>query len=124
MVLALYLARYQGKLRADFQQFYGLNLDGMGKDYSISHAAFLCAELPKEARVIREISPSVEWDDTKQLLALIERNVRVLAWLQTKDAQKRRNYPEIIDPYKKKTQSEICAVSIEELNNILHIKEG
>jgi hypothetical protein len=37
-------------LRADFQQWYGLNLDDMGGDYSISHAACLAAQLPGDSR--------------------------------------------------------------------------
>ena len=33
------MSRYPDELRADFQQYYGLNIDGMGADYSVTHAA-------------------------------------------------------------------------------------
>lgn len=42
---------YASELRADFQQFYGLNIDRMGEEYSLLHAADLAVQLPFEARV-------------------------------------------------------------------------
>lgn len=83
------------ELRADLQQFYGLNLDGMGVEYSHAHAACLCAQLPAGARVWR--GTAAEWDTQTYLLAKVEHSLRVLAWQQTEDAQKRRNYPKPID---------------------------
>ena len=83
------------ELRADLQQYYGLNLDGMGVDYSHAHAACLCAQLPAGARVWR--GTAAEWDTQMYLLTKIEHTLRVLAWQQTEDAQKRRNYPRPID---------------------------
>lgn len=38
-------------LRADFQQFYHLNLDDMGERYSLLHAADCAAMLPYQARI-------------------------------------------------------------------------
>lgn len=83
------------ELRADLQQYYGLNLDGMGVDYSHAHAACLCAQLPAGARVWR--GTAAEWTNEMYMLARVEHTLRVLAWQQTEDAQKRRNYPRPID---------------------------
>lgn len=38
------------ELRADMQQFYGLNIDGMGSAFSVAHGAALAAQLPPGAR--------------------------------------------------------------------------
>ena len=83
------------ELRADFQQYYGLDLDGMGVDYSHAHAACLCAQLPAGARVWR--GTAAEWTAEQYLLAKMEHTLRVIAWQSTEDAQKRRNYPKPID---------------------------
>lgn len=42
-------------LRADFQQFYNLNIDDMGERYSLAHASDCAALLPAEARVWQEL---------------------------------------------------------------------
>lgn len=83
------------ELRADLQQYYGLNMDGMGAAYSYAHAACLCAQLPAGARVWH--GTAAEWDTRTYLLAKIEHTLRVIAWQSTEDAQKRRNYPKPID---------------------------
>lgn len=83
------------ELRADFQQFYGLNIDGMGVAYSYAHAACLCSQLPAGARIFR--GTAAEWDAQQYMLAAIEHTLRVIAWQSTEDAQKRRNYPKPID---------------------------
>lgn len=49
-------------MRADFQQFYGLNLDEMGGAYSIGHAACLAAQLPYGSRVVTLIVAASEKD--------------------------------------------------------------
>lgn len=81
-------------MRADFQQYYSLNLDGMGTAYSYSHAAVLCVQLPADSRVNRAINPDAAYTLTDLLLRQIERDLRVIAWQKTKDAQHGRNYPE------------------------------
>lgn len=121
-MLAVCRSKHEGKLRADFQQFYGLDLDGMGVDFSLIHAAFLCAELPKESRVMRELNPELQWGYDLQMLSLIEQNIRVLIWKDSKDAKHKKNYPKLIEPFKQKTKENTKAVSIEELNRVLNIK--
>lgn len=85
------------ELRADFQQYYGLDLDGMGADYTHEHAACLAVQLPRESRTARAMAPEAEWGWAEALLAAIEYNTRWLVWAQSKDAQKGRNRPEPLD---------------------------
>lgn len=82
------------EMRADFQQYYGLNLDGMGRDYSYAHAAVLLSQLPRESRVARYIEPDAAWSEDTVLLASIDYWVRWIAWTKTKDAKHDRNHPE------------------------------
>lgn len=92
------------ELRADFQQTYGLNIDGMGVDYSIAHAACLAAQLPPGARVWRGTAD--EWPTDTYMLDRMEHMLRVLAWQQTEDAAKRRNYPKPIETPASRAQLE------------------
>ena len=92
-MLAALLEDHPGELRADFQRFYGLNLDGMGTEYSVAHAATLAAHLPQESACVRVASPEAAWDDATYLLAAIEYDLRVLAWQNSRDGAKGRNKP-------------------------------
>lgn len=84
-------------MRADFQQHYGLNLDEMGGLYSISHAAVLAAQLPKDSRTFTAIEPASAYCTvTNQLLALIEYHSHVGWWLHTEDARNGRNRPQFV----------------------------
>lgn len=93
MALATVEVKYPDELRADFQQYYGLNMDGMGEGFSYAHAASLMRQLPSCSRVSKALNPDNEWDDATYMLALIEYDLRVLIWQNTKDAQKGRNQP-------------------------------
>lgn len=93
MALATVEIKYPDELRADMQQTYGLNLDGMGVDYSFSHAACLVSQLPSSSRISRTIYPENDWSDETHFLAAIEYDLRVLIWQNTKDGQKGRNKP-------------------------------
>lgn len=79
-MLADALENHPTALRADFQRFYGLNLDGMGADYTVEHAAALAACLPRESATMREKRPELEWGETEYLLALIEYDIRCMSW--------------------------------------------
>lgn len=95
MLLAVVGRDRPDELRADFQQYYGLNIDGMGADYSPAHAAALLAQLPLESRIMRAENADLEWDEATYFLAQIEYDLRVLIWQKTKDAQHGRNKPEL-----------------------------
>lgn len=76
------------KLRADFQRFYGLNLDDVGISIRPRRAADLAANLPENARIWRALNPQAEWTTSQHLLANIADNTSFLAWTKTKDSQK------------------------------------
>lgn len=118
------LADYEDKLRADFQQFYNLNIDDLGNSLSINHAAALCEELPSSSRVVKAINPRAAWDEEKQLLAMIEYWAHVNVWAQSKDAKYKRNKPKLIEPKNKEKQKDIVSYSSNELDEILKRKRG
>ena len=108
MLLARLVRLHPGELRADFQQFYGLNLDGMGSTYSVHHAAELAGQLPQDSRCYTAEHPINEWTLDKQLLALIEYRLHWLCWAKTEDGRKMRNYPKCLIPSE---EQERCATS-------------
>ena len=87
-----------GELRADFQQYYGLNIDGMGTDYTALHAAELAAFLPQDSRCFTADHPINEWTLERQLLALVEYRLHWLCWTRTEDGTKNRNHPKCLIP--------------------------
>ena len=82
------MAEHPDALRADFQQYYHLNLDGMGRDYTTLHAADLLAQLPEGARVWRAYDERAVWTAERTLLAAIVNNLNWLVWSKTKDGQR------------------------------------
>lgn len=93
MLLARMLGEHPAHVRADMQQYYGLNLERMGIDYSMRHAADLVAMLPSKSRTFRVIDERNEWDSSEYLLAEAVDSLHVMVWANTKDAQKNRNRP-------------------------------
>lgn len=93
MALAFFYRKRRAELRADFQEHYGLNLDLMGKGYTIRHAADLAVMLPSRSRTFVAIDPSNAWGLQERVLARIEYWCHVAAWMQTRDGQKGRNAP-------------------------------
>lgn len=71
MTLVHYLSTSKDELEADFRQFYGLDLGDMGHGYSVAHAAVLAAQLPRDARCLRELDANLAWSDETTVLASI-----------------------------------------------------
>lgn len=95
--------RFPCELRADFQQYYGLNIDGMGEDYALSHAACLCAQLSVESRTVKaymtpEQAEAVLWTLPVRIAMAQLNELRVIRWLSTQDAVEGKNYPDQILP--------------------------
>jgi len=105
-VFASMYHRYKIELRADFQQYYTLNIDKMGVDYSIVHAADLAVMLPQSSRVMCRIDPANAWGWTEHLLADLVNRVRWLQWAKTTDGAKNRNHPKPIEPPKRVIKKE------------------
>lgn len=81
------------ELRGDFQQFYGLNFNDAGEEFSYEYAADLAVTLPRESRVSRAVNPANEWTVAEYMLANIEYATSWLAWSKTKEAKYNHNKP-------------------------------
>ena len=77
------------QLRADFQRYYGLDLDEVGYSIRVRRASDLAANLPEQAQTWRAITPQAAWDTTQYLLADVADSLRFLAWAKTKEASNR-----------------------------------
>ena len=110
-------------LRADFQQYYGLNVDGMGRDYSTLHAADLLTMLPEGSRVAACYDESSAWTSDRTLMAAMVNDLNWLVWSKTKDAQKGRNRPKMAGPFRdpRERRESGMAMTVEELNERLGI---
>lgn len=87
------LKEYPAHVRADMQQYYGLNIECMGVDYSMRHAADLIAMLPSKSRTFTAVDERNAWDSGEYLLAEAVDSLHLMVWANTKDAQKNRNRP-------------------------------
>jgi hypothetical protein len=101
-VLAAIYTKHADELRADFQQYYGLNIDCMGYKYSLTHAAVLVEQLPSNSRVYCAIDPGAAWGWQEHLQALQLNALNWLVWSKTKDAEKKRNKPKPVQAPSKK----------------------
>ena len=97
-MLARELDEHPDELRADLQQYYGLNIDGMGRDFSTLHAAALVAQMPEGSRTARAHDPDAAWTLDRLLAAVVANNTNWLVWSKTKDGQRNRNRPKPIGP--------------------------
>lgn len=83
-ILAIAQSQYPEELLADFQQYYGLDLwsmdlDGYPTPSAIARAAILTAQLPRDSRVMRRVSPVGQHGTEAMLLRQIELDIRSLA---------------------------------------------
>lgn len=91
--LAFFLSKYPDHIRADFQHYYGLNLDDMGGAYSVMHAAALASQLPHDSRTHIAIDPQNAWGLSECVMAMIEYNTHLTWYASTEDARRNRNRP-------------------------------
>lgn len=126
ITLAATLRARPDELRADFQQFYGLNLDDMGRAYTYLHAAALTVQLPADSRVMRAEAPELTWSDSDEMMRRLEHTARVLAWQQTKDGAKGRNAPRPLpSPVEQaRTRRKVERTDVDEINRILGYDKG
>lgn len=113
LTLGRLLHDYPDELRADFQQYYSLNLDGLGIVYSVNHAAILCEQLPQKSRTYLAINNENIWDDQALLLSRIEHNTRILAWQNTRDGQKNRRQPKPLYEHAQKNRKQPKLLSLD-----------
>lgn len=70
------------ELYADFQQYYGLDLDRLMDGGEYGRINTLTLMLPEQSRTVRKIDPRAEWDEHAYLLALIADNIGFQRWEQ------------------------------------------
>lgn len=126
-MLARLYASSRDKLEADFQQFYGLDLELMGEAYSVRHAAVLAANLPSDSRCMREISADLEWSPEMHMLSLVEHDLRALIWtvsVVNSSKTAKPPFPKRIDPPSKQRQmvERLESTDIDEINELLGIR--
>ena len=80
-------------LFCDFMEYYGMQ--DFGRSLTVDQAAALAAGLPRESRSIKGISKSKYDFDTLVLVSILDQ-LRVLNWKMSKDAKKKKNFPESI----------------------------
>lgn len=68
---------------ADFQQFYGLDLEALLESGEFRRARILATQLPRESRTVREVAPGAAWGEQEHLLALIADNLAFLRYEQS-----------------------------------------
>lgn len=67
---------------ADFQQYYGLDLETLLKGGEFARARTLASQLPRESRTVRAVDPRAEWGQTEHFLALIADHLAFLRYEQ------------------------------------------
>ena len=97
-MLAWYWGHCHDELEADFQEFYGLNLEELGKSLSLRHAAILAAHLPPKSRCRSVADPNAVWSEEMYALVNIEYEMRLLLWMQSQSKKNHTPMPEPVDP--------------------------
>lgn len=88
--------QHPDELEADFQQYYNLDI----ADVKPSRAARLLFQLPRKSRTFCKVQPANEWGWEEVLLNKTTFLLELLAWQNTKDAQKKSpsRYPKQFVP--------------------------
>lgn len=69
----------------------------MGASYSVYHAACLAANMPPDASLYVDLDPSLAWGSTDYLLAQIEHDLRMLAWMLAGGSKSKSPKPKPIE---------------------------
>lgn len=84
MLFAFLQVHHPDEVRADFQQYYALDIDevntGAGGSIKLARACSLAARLPQGSRVIKKLNPRALWSDEAYLLHAIEFDLRSIAY--------------------------------------------
>ena len=85
-------------MRADLQQYYGIDFDGaVDGAHSARHVAALVVNLPRESRLAVAENPDMAWSLTDVLLAVLVNSFRGFVWGMS-DPKKRGSKPDPIGP--------------------------
>ena len=92
------MANHEAPLRADLQQFYGIDLDhAMEGRHTVRHVAALVAQMPQESRLAKAFNDDAVWSMTDVLLAVLVNRFNGFVWGMS-DKRHRGPRPELIGP--------------------------
>lgn len=124
MLFAGWRRLYPACLRADFQQYYNLNIDRLGRDFSAVHAADLAVMLPSDSRTYIAIDPDNAWTLEAQLAAAIVNAARDLVWLEADAKRRLCNRPKPIGPKPPPANPDVDAIDADEYLEVLDRLRG
>lgn len=89
---------HESKIRADLQQYYGIDLDHARRgEHSAHHIACLVVELPSNARTRIAESKDAIWTFEAAVMASVFNAINSIAY-GLSDSKKRGNPPELLGP--------------------------
>ena len=119
MALASVIAENESMLRADLQQYFGIDLDrAMDGEHSANHIAQLIECLPQESRLSHSVNKDTQWSLTDVLLAVLINNFRMFVYGMS-DPKKRGRKPELIGPSWMTTQKKTLPARVLPINELL-----
>ena len=96
-MLGFALGRHEDELRADFQQFYGIDLDAaVDGAHTARHCGALVAQMPAGARIRVCESDDERWSMESSMLALVANEINALIYMF--GAKKGDRKPPLIGP--------------------------
>jgi len=115
---------HEEQLRADLQQYYGIDLDyAMAGGHTAYHIACLMVQLPVDARIRTAENPDNQWTLTDILLASILNSLNGLIYGMS-DSKKRGQKPQLVGPSwmqsKRMRSIPARAMPVDELISILN----
>ena len=97
-MLAAVMAKWPDELRADLQQYYGIDLDhAIAGEHTADHVAALVRCLPSDARVMTREDPDAMWTLETVLLASLLNAFTSFMWGMS-DKTKRGKRPDPVGP--------------------------
>ncbi len=121
MTLAAALVDHPDELRADFQRFYGIDIDDIGRSLRVTRAASLLAGLPAYASVRIAENPKLASYDPQSLMVNMTCFLDFIAWSKTKDASRKNAKwrPRFDGNGGRQRDPETLGMSVEQLEDML-----
>lgn len=118
------MAVHEDELRADLQQYYGVDIDrAMAGEHSAQHVSALVTQLPSDARLRHVDDDDREWDLDRTLLAALLNCFNALLYGMS-DKRKRGRRPQLVGPSymtgdRDGRKLDAQVMTVDELNEIL-----
>ena len=108
------------ELRADFQQYYNLDTDGIGDSIRCMRAADLAAMLPRESRCMRALYPDAVWSNEAVVAAMADfRLQQILYSLSGGKAKDGSSLPKPEPLFKPTASKEDEGMTVDEMREFL-----